>query len=51
MVNETTPVEADGDPAPVSQRDPAPVQPLVILAADDDLVCVDDLCLPPEDRP
>ena len=43
-----------GDPEP--ERDsnlaplPAPAPPLLILATDDDAVCVDDLCLPAEAR-
>ena len=39
------------EPKPVSQPEPPPAPPpLVILAVDDDAVCVDDLCLPAEPR-
>ena len=34
----------------VAEPRPTP-PPLVILATDDDAVCVDDLCLPTDDRP
>ena len=40
----STPGESGGDPRPI----PSPVLPLLILATDDDAVCVDDLCLPAE---
>ena len=29
---------------------PAPVRPLVLLPADDAVVCVDDLCIGPDDE-
>ena len=34
--------------SPDEAADPAPDAPLVILAADDSAVCVDELCLPPD---
>jgi len=36
---------------PEPERLPSPAPPLLILATDDDAVCVDDLCLPAEARP
>ena len=50
MVNEQAEPRADEEPAPSG---PSPMRsptlpPLVILATDDEAVCVDDLCLPPD---
>jgi hypothetical protein len=36
------------DPAPTVAAAPVTLPPLVILATDDQAVCVDDLCLPPD---
>ena len=49
--------EATEEPAPVDPEAaavraplPAPEPPLLILAGGGDVVCVDDLCLPPDAR-
>ena len=50
MVNEQLATGAEeSDPREVAEAAPAPT-PLVILASDDDAVCVDDLCLPADVR-
>jgi hypothetical protein len=36
--------------SPDETAEPAPAAPLVILATDDDSVCVDELCLPADVR-
>ena len=49
MVNEQD--ERAGDAAaPEAVPEPPPAHALVILASDDEAVCVDDLCLPAEGR-
>ena len=36
--------------SPDEAAEPAPATPLVILATDEDLVCVDELCVPADVR-
>ena len=48
MVNEQAVPRADEEPAPPTVADALPTPPLLILATDDEAVCVDDLCLPPD---
>ena len=47
-----SPADESAAPAAPAERvavaSAAPVSPLVLLAADDALVCVDELCLPAE---
>ena len=40
--------DVDHATAPDPDGSDAPAAPLVILGADEDLVCVDDLCVPAE---
>ena len=50
MVNEQPETDGkDSDARAVAEAAPT-LPPLVILAADDDAVCVDDLCLPADVR-
>lgn len=39
---------AEAAPDSAGSAEPTPAQPLLVLAGADDLVCVDDTCLPPE---
>ncbi len=52
MVNEQADTRIDDETAVPAVFEPRPTPPpLVILASDDGAVCVDDLCLPIDDRP
>jgi len=52
MLNETVDREPSAEPGKEIFDNDAlnPARPLVFLASDDDAVCVDDVCLTPEQR-